>query len=119
MAAQGNARAGFRLALTIDGAGVEVIHAVLDGIVHLFVNHLLVEVCLILSLRRQTHHAIAKDGHLVASLRIGAIGHLAHRRFYLFLVFLNSLALCLRLAARHHSSSGHSPTTHDFEEIAA
>ena len=59
MAAQGDARAAFRLSLTIDGAGVEVVHAVFDGIVHLTIDHLLVKLVFIVHLRRQAHHAIA------------------------------------------------------------
>ena len=52
VSAEGDARAGFRLALTVDGRRVEIVHAMLDGIVYLAVNHLLVVVILVLRLRR-------------------------------------------------------------------
>ena len=57
--AQGDARATLRLSLTVDGAGIEVVHAVLDSIVNLTVDHLLVELIIVVHLRRQAHHTVA------------------------------------------------------------
>ena len=51
--------------------GVEVVHAVLDGIVHEHVHLVL--------LIGQTHHAEAQQRHLVARAVLHAIGHLALR----------------------------------------
>ena len=108
---QGDTRTGFRLALTIDGARVEVVHAMFNGIVYLTVNHLLIEVVLVLSLRRQTHHAVAQDRYLVLVIGIRTVGHLTHRRFHLLLIFFNGFRRRLRLATCHHGSSSHSTAT--------
>ena len=105
VATQRNARTGLRLALTVDGRRVEIVHAVLDGVVHLAVNHLLVVVVLVFGLRRQAHHAIAQQRHLVVTGGVVAVGHLAHGRLHLLLVFFDGLTLSLRLTAYQHSCS--------------
>ena len=87
VAAQGNARGMLTQALAISGRCIEVVHAMLDGIVNLLVDHLLVNLSIIVTAEgfaiggRQAHHAVTQDGNLLVRLGILAIGHLAHRRF--------------------------------------
>ena len=58
MTLQGYTRAALRLSLTINGGGVEIIETMLDGVVHLFVDHLLIELAVVVNFCRQAHHAI-------------------------------------------------------------
>ena len=81
---QGLAQGGLALALAVGWRGVEVVHTVLDGIVHLLLHHLLVDDAgATLTLARvrveggQAHHAVAQQRHLLARLGIGAVGHFA------------------------------------------
>ena len=57
--AQGNACAVFRQSAAVGWRRVEIVQTVLDGVVHLAVDHLLVELVGIVGFRRQAHHAIA------------------------------------------------------------
>ena len=61
VAAEGNACAAFRLSHAVDGTGVEVVHAMFDGVVYLPVDHILVELLVIIRLCRQAHHAVAQQ----------------------------------------------------------
>ena len=87
MAAQGDARGMLAQAPAVGWRRVKVVHTVLDGIVHLFVDHLLVNLGIIISPeglavgRGQAHHAITQDGNLLFGLGVLAIGHFAHGRF--------------------------------------
>ena len=104
MALQGYARAALRLALTVDGTRVEVVQPVLQGVVHLAVDHVLVELVAVVHLRRQSHHAVAEQRHLVARLGVRAVGHLAHGGLHLVLILIANLLGLLVLAACQHSS---------------
>ena len=108
---QGDTRALLRLSLTIDGRRVEVVDAMFDGIVHLTVNHVLVEVILVLCLRRQAHHAVSQQRHLVLIIGIRAIGHLAYRWLHLLLIFIDGFRSRLRLTACHDSGSSDGTAT--------
>ncbi len=83
---QGDAGGVLAASLAVSRGGVEVVDAVLDGLVNQLVDHLLVD-------RRgrfaagspfrglvfddgQAHHAVAQQRHLVAGLGVGAVGHL-------------------------------------------
>ena len=59
VATEGDTRTTLRLTLAIDRGGVEVVQAMLDGIVDLFIDHVLIELIAIVHLCRQAHHAIA------------------------------------------------------------
>ena len=59
MATEGDTSTMLRLALTIDRRGVEVVHAVFNGVVNLLVDHILIKLIAVINFRRQTHHAIA------------------------------------------------------------
>ena len=80
-----------RFTLAIDRGRVEVVDTMLNGIVYLFVDHLLVVVILVLCLRRQSHHTIAKQGDLLLRLGVDTIGHLTYWWFYLFGIFADRL----------------------------
>ena len=69
----------FRPALHVDGGGVEVVHAVGDGIVDQFVDRLLVYGAAGAVGRGnagQPHHAVAEQRYPVVRLGVGAVGHL-------------------------------------------
>ena len=86
VAAQGDARGMLAQALAIGWRRVKVVHAVLNGIVHLLVDHFLVDLSIVVTAEgltvggRQAHHAVAQDRDFLLGLGILAIGHLAHRR---------------------------------------
>ena len=119
MSAQGDTCTSLRLTLTIHRTCVEVVHTMFYGIVHLFVDHILVKIVLVFRLRRQAHHAITQYRYFVTRSLIRAIGHLPHGWLYLFLVIVYRLGFTLRFATSHHSSGSHSTTTQYLEEIAS
>ena len=121
VAAQRDTRAAFRLSLTVDGTGVDIVQSVLQGVVNLTVNHLLVELLVIIGLRRQTHHAVAQQRHLLLGLRVHAVGHLTHRRLHLVFVFLGGLATGLvgLLATCQRGSRCHRPCAKQLQEGAS
>ena len=102
MTLQGNTCAALRLSLTIDGGGIEIIKTVLNGVVHLFVDHLLIELAVVVNFCRQAHHAITQDRYFLFGLGVLAVGHFAYGRLYLVFIFLCGLFACFvaTLAAR-------------------
>ena len=82
MAVKGNARRLFRLSSTVSGRRVEIVHTMLDGIIHFAVHHLLVDVGIRVvaqvetAFYGQSHHAISQERHLVARVGIDAHSHL-------------------------------------------
>ena len=79
MPAQGDAHGPLREALAIGGGSVKIVHAMLDGVVHLAVDHLLVYLLLLVThlLGGQAHAAISQEGDFLLGLGILPIGHLA------------------------------------------
>ena len=61
MPAKGDACTLLRLTLTIDWRRIEIVHAMLDGIVYLTVDHLLIELAVVVHLCRKAHHAITQE----------------------------------------------------------
>ena len=81
IAAEGDPHSMFRTSFAIGGRRVEVVHAVLDGIVGQPVDHLLVDFVVALSCAafgngRQAHASVAEDGNLVFCRRCRAVRHL-------------------------------------------
>ena len=84
MPAQGDACSTFGLPLTVGGGGIEVVHAVVDGIVHQLVHHLLVYLLIAFAGTAsahggEAHHAEAQERHTVAGGRVDTVGHLPFR----------------------------------------
>ena len=123
MAGECDTGAMLRESTTIGRAGIEVVQPVFNGVVHLIVNHLLVEVGILTLLGTgkggQSHHAISQQRHAVASLGIVAEGHLVFRRLYLLLVFVFNGFLLLALAAGESGGSGYGSCPEEFQERAA
>ena len=117
MAVQGDAGATLGETAGVGGGGVEIVHTVLDGIVHLLVDHLLV-VFFLAGYLGQTHHAVAQERHFLLGLGVHTVGHLAHRGLHLLLVFGLSRRLGL-LAAAHCGGGGHRADAEELEEVAA
>ena len=115
MTLQGDTCAAFRLSLTVNGGGIEIVQTVLDGVIHLFVDHILIELVVVVYLRRQAHHAIAQEGYFLFGLGVLAVGHLTYRRLHLILIFLcgllaglvTALAACQRRSSSHTTGSKH------------
>ena len=121
MTTEGNTRTVFRLALTIDRGGVDIVQAMLQSIVNLFVDHFLIELVRIIHLCRQAHHAITQDRHFFLGLGVLAVGHLTYGRFHLILIFLCGLfsGLVGILTTSHHSSRTHSPCSKHLQKRTA
>ena len=117
---QGDTCAALRLTLTIDGRGVEIVQAMLNGIVYLFVDHVLVKLIVIVGLCRQTHHAIPQNRHFLLGFWVLAVGHLTYGRFHLVLVFLSSLitGLVAALAACQCGGCGYASCSKNLQEVA-
>ena len=81
IALEGNAGAALAEAAAVDRTGIEIIDAVLEGVVYLAVDHLLVEgTCHWIvgsTLRKlgQTHHTVAEEGYDIAGVGVDAGGH--------------------------------------------
>ena len=63
VAMQGDARSALGEALTVSGRRVEIVHSVLNSIIHLTVNHLLVGffLAVIAGFHRQSHHSVSEE----------------------------------------------------------
>lgn len=76
MAVQGNTCHPFALSVTIHGSGIEIVYAMLDGIVHQPVHPFLVDdTRLLVAEGELAHTSISQQRHLVAGGRGGSIGH--------------------------------------------
>ena len=122
MACQGDARGAFRHALAVHRCGVEVIDAMFEGVVDLLVDHLLVDggVGVVAegaaALYGETHHAVAKERHLVVRVGVGAVGHLA---LAVDDVFGDGRTVAVRRAGRKHHRRGDGRTAHMFQEFSS
>ena len=82
MASQGDACRFLRMTLAIDRRGIEVVDNMRQGIVHQFVDSILINGRIVVieqctgSHGWQTHHTKAQERHLIARVGIDAIGHL-------------------------------------------
>ena len=82
MAFEGDTRSGLALSLQIDGRAVEVVDAVLDGVVDEGVDGFLVDdvASVFVLFHGPAHAAVAEDGDLVARVGVDAVGHAAFFR---------------------------------------
>ena len=67
MAAEGIAGEHLRLSAHVHRCRVEIVHAMLNGVIHQLVHLVLIV--------RQTHHAEAEQRHLLAGAVLYAVGH--------------------------------------------
>ena len=110
MTVQGGTCGCFRLTLTIDRTGVEIVHAVLQRIIDQTVDLLLVDLAFFIFFCvtniGQTHHTVTQQRHLFVAVGIGAVGHLALRRLHLmFIIICCSLFLRVLTAGQRDSCS--------------
>ena len=86
VAAQGDARGTLAQTAAISGRCVKIVHAMLNGIVNLLIDHFLVNLSVIVAAEgftvgtRQAHHAVAQNRDFLFGLRVHTVGHLSNRR---------------------------------------
>ena len=82
MACEGDTGSCLTLSLQIDGRAVEVVDAVLDGVIDEGVDGFLVDdvASVLVLFHGPAHAAVAEDGDLVARVGVDAVGHAAFSR---------------------------------------
>ncbi len=124
VATEGYSRTVFRHSLTVGRRRVEIVDAMLDGIVHKTIDHLLVDGVVTLASDgfaagvRQSHHSKPKERHLITRLGIGAESHFAFRRFHLLFIIIDNGFFRL-LASGKRESCGYCSGTEYLQEVSA
>ena len=119
MATQGDARSLLRHTLHIDRGSVEIVHAMLDGIVHEAVHLLLVDhiLAIVSLLHRPSHTAIAQEGNTIPRRGILSVGHLVGR--HLAQGFRGRSRLTLGTTPVEGCGRSDRTSTHHLQEVAA